>query len=209
MEGNNYVKFAEQSRERFLTFDQEPLITKFHLTADDEYMQIRYLNTPFRIERTTGRTEYIPKGESAWISAPIHDTLTIYDMLCLHPEEPEIAQLNGEFVSVSVLGGIIGSGHAISLQDHALLEKFSGNVDRIRSICLEYGGKDAGKSGDVSVILPLFDFFPVWFQFWDGDDEFPPKYQFLFDRNALRFLHYETIWYAMESVTERIESGLR
>ena len=72
-------------------------------------------------------------------------------------------------------------------------------------------GHLAGPGGDVSRILDVFDFFPVCVRFWDADEEFPASLQFLWDANALDFLYYETLWYVMgdllERLTETIQNG--
>ena len=54
------------------------------------------------------------------------------------------------------------------------------------------------KQGDISFIVPLFDFFPVWMQFWLGEEELgsPSKFYCLWDANTLDFMYYETTWYA-------------
>ena len=46
--------------------------------------------------------------------------------------------------------------------------------------CERLGGSP-GKVGDVSYTIPLFDFFPVMLQFWDGDDEFGPVLKIMWD----------------------------
>ena len=52
--------------------------------------------------------------------------------------------------------------------------------------------------------IPVFRDFSVLFQFWDGDEEFPPRIRWLFDENALSFMHYETLWYVMGAAWSRM-----
>ena len=52
--------------------------------------------------------------------------------------------------------------------------------------------------------LDVFDFFPGCVRFWDADEEFPASLQFLWDANALDFLYYETLWYVMGEVLDRL-----
>ena len=61
-------------------------------------------------------------------------------------------------------------------------------------------------SADACYEIPLFSFFPVLFQFWDGYEEFPPKITILWDKNSLQFMHFETLYYAMNHLLERIIS---
>ena len=59
--------------------------------------------------------------------------------------------------------------------------------------------------GDASFCFPVFEDFQILLQFWDGDDEFPANILFLFDKNALQYMHYETLWYVMNSLTDRLK----
>ena len=59
--------------------------------------------------------------------------------------------------------------------------------------------------GDVSYAIPVFRDFWILFQFWDGDDEFPASIKYLFDENALQFMHYETLWYVMGTLADRLD----
>lgn len=64
------------------------------------------------------------------------------------------------------------------------------------------------RTGDVSFLLPVFDFFPVWFQFWDADEEEPASLRFLWDQQTLRYLHYETLWYIMMHILDQLLKGI-
>lgn len=44
-------------------------------------------------------------------------------------------------------------------------------------------------------------------QFWDEDEDFPASVRFLFDRNALLFMHYETLWYVMGALERQIRNS--
>ena len=43
----------------------------------------------------------------------------------------------------------------------------------------------------------MFPFLPVQLRFWDADEEFPAQLRFLWDRNTLKFLHFETVYYVI------------
>ena len=58
---------------------------------------------------------------------------------------------------------------------------------------------------DVGYVVPVFHDFATWFQFYDGDDEFPASITYLFDENALQYMHYETLWYVMNALADRLE----
>ena len=46
---------------------------------------------------------------------------------------------------------------------------------------------------DVGYQVEAFQCIPVRFHFWDGDDEFPPQANLLFDASATDFIHVESI----------------
>ena len=50
-------------------------------------------------------------------------------------------------------------------------------------------------------LIRLLDPVPV---VWEGDDEFPPKLQMMWDRNAISFLHFETTFYLQGDLIERL-----
>ena len=50
----------------------------------------------------------------------------------------------------------------------------------------------------------MTNFFPVLLQFWEGDDEFPPKLMLLWDKNAMDFLHFETTFYLQGDIARRL-----
>ena len=120
--------------------------------------------------------------------------MAIYDLFNYHADESFLPPLFGVWKSVADLGGILGAGHAKRLYNDAVTAPFAGKTDRLKDACMTLGGEEASE-GDVSFIIPVFDFFPVWLQFWDADDEFPAELRFLWDQNSEAFLHYEIIFY--------------
>ncbi len=43
-------------------------------------------------------------------------------------------------------------------------------------------------------------------QFWEGDEEFPPKLLILWDRNTDQFMHFETTFYLQGDILARLQS---
>ena len=242
---NNYDLMTESGRRLFLGFDQEKMIRRNHLEADDSYISFRYLSFPARILRDTCEVQI----DSPWpsmvsssapaaadhsiddsyessrgngarfnslMAAPENTTrsgfrkaspgisMTVYEMFA-YSLENDAPVLSGEWASVSKLGGIIGAYHASSLVSDREKALFAGKTDELKNACLAVHGSPSPGSADVSAVLPVFDNFPVWFQFWDSDDEFPVNYQFLLDQNALHFIRYETVWYLIGTVRDYLE----
>ena len=63
--------------------------------------------------------------------------------------------------------------------------------------------------GDVSYLLPVFRDLNAVVSFWESDEEFAPKLNFLCDGNTLNFMHYETMMYLLCHIAERLEEVFR
>ena len=55
---DNYKIMFERTRALFLKYDQEKMIERFQLDADERYMYLTFVARPYRIERATGAMEY-------------------------------------------------------------------------------------------------------------------------------------------------------
>lgn len=213
---SNYERFTESGRKLFQGFDQEKIIRHYHLDADDSMISFRYLSFPARILRHTCEvqidspcpsmisSEAASPSETGYRKASPGIAMTVYEMLT-YSLDGEMPIPSGEWASVSRLGGIIGAYHATSLVSNSDKSLFAGKSDALRKACLAIHGTPAPGNADVSFILPVFDNFPVWFQFWDGDEEFPVNYQFLLPQNALQFIRYETVWYLIGTIHDCLE----
>ena len=58
---------------------------------------------------------------------------------------------------------------------------------------------------DLTCQFQVTPFFPVLLQFWEGDDEFPPKLLLLWDRNTDSFMHFETTFYLQGDLLSRLQ----
>ncbi len=196
---SNYDKMAEGARQLFLGYDQEAIIRRWGLEADQENIYLTFLSQPMRIERATGLV--LPAEEGAFVSSfKVNETMILFDMLTLTDPRPLPA---GTWKSISELGGIIGSGHSRLLSHEKEAAPFAGKTALLRDACARFGREEPGKA-DVSFIFPVFGGFELWFRFWDADEEFPASIQYLFDGNALQFMHYETLWYLMGTLSAHI-----
>ena len=57
---------------------------------------------------------------------------------------------------------------------------------------------------DVTAQIPVFSFFPVLLQFWEGDDEFAPQIRILWDSQTMKFLNFETTYYLQGDLLDRL-----
>ncbi len=199
---------AAQARELFLTFDQQEIIRKWDLTVEGESLCLGFAHEKIKVSQKDGTISFVDNpGEDGKILAEArnqtdlhHMAMVVYDYLCYAKERPHLA---GRWESISSLGGIIGAGHDRTLSDDLIAAKFAGKAEKLERACQILGGRK-GPKGDVGYILPVIGELEVYFQFYDEDDEFPASMKYFWDANVLAYMHYETLWYAMGAISERL-----
>lgn len=199
---NNYDQQVDVGRRLFLEYDRGLLIRKFALEADERWIYLRYLHTPCRISLEDGRLEEQRHG--AWQECRSYNTvMTVYDLLCYHRGETA-PRLRGEWCTVGsfVVTGVQDTG-AFTKKYAAL---FNGRTEALKAACLRLGGSIEPRmaGADLTCRIPVTPFFPVLLQFWEGDEEFPPKILLLWDKHADRFLHFETTFFLQGDLLERL-----
>ena len=200
---DNYDLQVDIAKGIFLEYDQEQMIRKFHLDADRRYLYLTYLNVPCRISRTTGGVEEFK--EDAWQECREFSTaMTIYDLLCYHKGE-HLPALTEEWCTVGtfVVTGVTDT--ETFCRKYAKL--FDGRFDELKAACEKSGGilLPPMARADLTCRFPVTPFFSVLLQFWEGDDEFPPKLLILWDRNTESFMHFETTFYLQGDLLERLK----
>ena len=199
---SNYDKMLLQARKLFLEYDQNDIIRRWDLAHDGDFLYAEYMTEALRVDRRTGEVGYArrPAAGDYCAAGFVNEGMALFDLLTRSPVRPRSA---GRWAGISALGGIIGAGHDRTLSHEGVAEGFRGRCDALTAACERLGGVPEGR-GDVSYAIPVFRDFRILFQFWDGDDEFPAAIKYLFDENALRFMHYETLWYVMNSLSDRL-----
>lgn len=203
---SNYDLQVDIAKRIFLEYDQQLLIRKFHLEADELWIYLNYINTPCRINRNDGGVEeYI---QNRWKECRSFSTvMTIYDLLCYHQGETAPA-LAGQWCAVGtfVVTGVTNTD--TFTKKYAAM--FNGCVEELKAACERLGGalQPRVAGADVTCRLPVTPFFPVLLQFWEGDEEFPPKLMLLWDRNTDKFLHFETTFYLQGDLLERLKNRM-
>lgn len=194
---NNYLIQAAQAKARFLTYGQEALIAKFGLECDDEYIYVNLLRQPYRISRTTGDLER--RAGDAWLDGnSYHEVMTILDLLC---DSRTDRSVSGRWQSMQTFGNMF---HRALLEARdPVAERIEANPEGFRRACESLGGTPVSGC-EIGYALELFDGLPVAIQFWHGDDEFYPRIRWLWDANALQYIRYETMYFAVNLVGERI-----
>ena len=71
---SNYDLQVDIGKKLFMEYDQEMLIRRFHLTADEIWIYLDYLHTPYRISRKTGQIQE-NLTEDIWRECRCYDTV--------------------------------------------------------------------------------------------------------------------------------------
>ena len=203
---SNYDLQVDIAKRIFLEYDQEVLIRKFHLEADERHIYLNYINIPCRINRITGGVEESVEG--TWKECRSFSTvMTIYDSLCYHQGQ-NAPTLTGQWCAVGtfVVTGVTETD--TFTKKYAAM--FDGRIEELKAACesLSCVLLERMAGADVTCQISVTPFFPVLLQFWQGDDEFPPKLMLLWDRNTDKFLHFETTFYLQGDLLERLKKSM-
>jgi hypothetical protein len=200
---DNYDLQVDIARKIFLQHDQETLIRKFGLEADGQYLYLTYLNTPCRISRTTGAVEeYL---QDRWQECRQYSSvMTVYDLLCHHKGQMP-PQLLGQWCTVGTF--VVTGVTETQTFTKKFAAVFDGHRDKLKAACEALGGtlQPRMAGADLTCRFQVTPFFPVLLQFWESDEEFPPKLLILWDRNTDSFMHFETTFYLQGDLLSRLE----
>ena len=197
---DNYLIQVESAKTYFLEYNQNNMIERFKLDSDENFIYINFFHERHGINRLTGEVLRCNNNETACFNA----IMSIYDILCYSKAD---AVLSGEWQTLANLSvhSNFGASEKSIFNDEAL--KFLGKTDELAKACVRLGGIETTKA-DVGFMFDAFPFLPVIFQYWDGDDEFEPRINILFDKNTLDYIHFETAWYVAGHLIELIEADL-
>ncbi|MBS6397593.1 MAG: DUF3786 domain-containing protein [Clostridiales bacterium] len=189
----------------FVKYDQQEMIRKFSLKHDKDFLFIRFAGREYRIDRKSGRVEWYSGKEKEYIHAGYNESMTIFDVLAW--SKPN-CHLDGHYAAMQNLRGITRSASAVGNIFAGQAGSFAGRCEELREACRKLGGMP-GENGDVSSIIPLFDFLPVILQFWDADEEFDAVLKFMWDYNTTDFMHFETIAFATGHLINRLKEIMK
>lgn len=204
---DNYELQVDIGKQIFLEYDQQLLIRKFRLEADEDYLYLTYLNTPCRLSRKTGAIEaYV---EVTWRQCRNYSTvMTIYDLLCYHKGAcAPVLQEQWCAVGTFVVTGVTNT----ETFTKKYAARFDGHLEQLRAACKCLAGtlQPCMAGADVTCRFQVTPFFPVLLQFWQGDEEFPPKLLILWDRNTDQLMHFETTFYLQGDLLERLWNAIK
>lgn len=184
---SNYDKVRETWRLKFLEMDQESLIRKFHLEADENALYIRYFSQNIRIDRKTGIISYLDHPEEI----PNFGTvITIYNTFHYAIDTPVASGNLVPFRQVKRVYPFERAYQQTILK--GFQDAFTGHVPELIAACKKLGGTKLPQ-GDAGYILPVFPFLNIAVLFWDADEEFEAQANMLFDSEITLFMHEENV----------------
>ena len=190
----NYDKMAEMAAGMFLEQDQEALLRRYPLEHDDAWIEVVFLGDEYRIDRKQGSVH----AADGSLATP-QQALIVLDMVCNRVGAP---QATGTWRTTAEVSGAVSSVSTAALFE-SRIASWEGRADELAAECAALGGREV-PGGEVSFVFDLFEGFPVWLQFWDADEEFPAQMTFLWDSSTAFYLHYETLWYVMFEILDRL-----
>ena len=195
---DNYLIQMGQAKVRFLGYDQEKLIQKFQLKADESYLYPVFLGNTYRICRKTGDFQKL-EGETWADGNSYGEVMTLLDLLC---DSRDDRYLSGRWKNTQAFGLQF---HRNLLEDarDSLAVRFDQNPELLAEAKARLGGRDI-PGGDVGFSVELFDGLRIGILFWHGDEEFAPRLRFLWDENAHMYLRYETMHFALGLLRKRL-----
>ena len=197
---NNYAIQAEYAKGLFLKYDQEQMIRKLSLKADEEYLYLPFLDYEYRIHRATASVGKRLEDGTFADGNSFNEVLTIFDVLCYSKEG---SRLSGEWAGIAALGNNIHSSNGGYDFFSAAAKRLEPYEDRLDALFQRLGGRKM-PVGEPGYVLFAFPQLPVYIQYWRGDEEFPPQLRFLLDGNATEIIHYETMYYLIDVLMQRL-----
>ena len=198
---DNYKIQFQNAQKFFLTYDQEKLIRKFRLKADEDYLYTTMYGSPYRLCRHTGNLE---KFQEKWVDAnTFGEVMTLLDILC---DSREDRFLTGKWMSTQMFGKYFHSGLLEPTFDE-LADVFDKNPGALEKACKALGGHPI-QGGDEAWAVEVMDGLEIGIFFWHADDEFPAQIRFFWDENATMYIKYETMHYTLGLLRQLLRKNL-
>jgi hypothetical protein len=177
----------EKAREDLSCGDPEQMAARAKVAYDSgaACFHVPFLGALYRVSFPDGRVS----GPGGDVSPPVQ-VLLLHYLTGASGIAPE-----GRLVSYKELPG--GDIYIVPFTHRAinpLVRIFGDSPQKLILAAEKLGGKKAAP-GDVSVTVPFFPLVPLTFVLWEGDDEFPPSGNVLFDCTASTHLATEDYAY--------------
>lgn len=200
---DNYAIAAAQARQLFMNYDHEKLARKLHTQLDGDYLYARMFGEQYRIHRRDGSISRLCSGD--WVDAnSFEESLTLLDLVC---ECAENRFLTGRWKSLQDFGLQVHRNLMGERRD-PWADRFEREAEKFAKSCEAMGGEKF-PLGDVAYSIEIFDGLRILVQLWFGEEEFPAQLRWLWDENALMYIKYETMYYAINLLLKRLDQKMK
>lgn len=197
---DNYAVMRQDAVDRFLTYEVENLLKNPGVSSWEKGVQTTFFSLPVHLDRTTGSIVLID-GEKE-IECDFSPTLSILDYVC--DRKPSAIAAN-VFCPVTSLPGVFVGGSGLVMKNGALGQRIQQDPAAFQKACESLGGVATG-AGDMGYRLHIFPDLCMELKFYFADEDFPPQLTFLWDKNILQFVRYETVYYIAGYLTRELRS---
>jgi hypothetical protein len=195
----NYQQAFELACVRIKEMDLEERARKagadYQRGENGEKIIVSFFSEPYHI--------HFPQIE---FSSPTKKTLSLVARILLlhYLMRADGSPLTGKWVGYKdIPGGLLYASVFARRVTEPLVRKFGKSAKGFREIGIKLGGEPADV-GDASFILGVFPFIPLQYVLWEGDEEFPPTVQLLFDASVDHYLSLEDIVVLGQMATGRL-----
>ena len=168
---------------------------RYQKGAEGEKIVIEFFNEPHHV--------CFPQIE---IEAPSKKAVSLVTrtLLLHYLIKADGSPLSGKWVGYKdIPGGLLYAGVFGRRVTEPLVEKFGRSAKLLMDIGAKRGGKPGGV-GDASLVFQALPFVSMQYVLWEGDDEFPPSLQLLFDASIDHYLSLEDIVVLGQMATGRL-----
>lgn len=200
---DNYALSQENARKHFLQFDQNQIGSRPDVTVTEDTFSFPFLGSTASVSRKTGAVT-IEDQKHICRQADFSQAFTVYDWLCTSEKN---AQPANEYCPVHALPGVVVRGKGLSMTGGTLPALIDQKPQIFSQACEAIGAVPVDL-GDIGWKIPLFPRIFVLVKFYYSDEEFPASMTILWDKNILKFIKYETVYYAADCLLEEIRRNM-
>ena len=189
-----YELSLQAAMKRFCSYDMSTLSRKAGIIDRGECFETSFFGLETIICKKTGAVTV--DGQPA----DFCEALSVFDWLC--DGKPD-AKASGEFCPVSSLPGVLVRGSGLVMKSQELADIIDAKPDRFKEIIQVMGGKIIS-SGDIGAQIDILPGISMQLKFYHSDEEFSADITFLWDKNILQFVRYETVYYIFGTLKKHL-----
>jgi len=193
------------ARQQLATIDIEQQCRRsgahYQVKDTQKAVTIRYLNRSYLINLPDIEVSLVDSDEPV----PIRDKILILHYFILAKGTPST---NKQITFRDLAGGTV----YYPTFTKRTLEPLTNHFGREPALLLKASEKMGSRKadyGDVAIIIDAFERVPITLVLWQGDDEFPPQLNLLFDSTISDYLDTEDVTVLCEILTWRLIGYLR